>query len=439
MDMGRAREALEQFAVAMSLAPRNVVTHSTYLATLNYMGHLEPGAVFEAHRKFGERFEPTVRRLPPAARPAGDDATRRPLRVGYLSPDLRTHAVAHFIEPVLAHHDRAAVESFCYHDSPIVDAVSRRLQSLAAHWTHAFGMSDDALAQRIQQDGIDILVDLAGHMGNERLLLLARKPASVQATWIGYPNTTGLTSIDFRITDALADPPGMTESLHTEQLVRLPECFSCYQPPADTPPVASLPALRNGFVTFGSFNNIAKMTPQVVQVWARILQRVPQARLTLKTKVLRSPSMQTLVRGAFAAHGVAGERLTLLGNDASVREHFDRCNAIDVALDPFPYNGTTTTLDALWMGVPVVSLAGRSHVGRVGVSQLSNLGLSELIARDEDDYVEIAARLAGDLPRLAALRSGLRERLRASPLMDAPRFTRHLEAAYRSMWQMRRL
>jgi predicted O-linked N-acetylglucosamine transferase (SPINDLY family) len=362
-------------------------------------------------------------------------AKQRPLRIGYVSPDFKQHSVAHFIEPVLAAHDKSKFEVFCYSNNLMTDEVTQRIQSACAHWRVIADQSDEVVAKQIRDDGIDILVDLAGHTPQNRLLVFARKPAPVQATWIGYPNTTGLTTMDYRITDAFADPVGDSDRFHTEKLIRLPECFSCFEAPRESPQVCALPALATGHITFGSFNNPLKFTPAVIEQWLHILKRVPNSRLVLKYQGLDSAFMSALLRAQFGAHGIAPQRLDILGKDVSQFDHMNRYNQIDIGLDPFPYNGTTTTCDALWMGVPVITLAGRSHVGRVGVSQLTNIGLPELIGHNEDDYVDIAVALANDLPRLAALRSGLRERLKASPLMDAPRLTRNLEAVYREMWK----
>jgi len=433
--LGRPREALEQYAMAMSLSPQNTVANSNYLFALNYQANPDRAAIFEAHRKFGEKFERTVKRLPPrnaAKEPLGP---ARPLRVGYVSCDFRSNPVAHFIEPVLKHHDKSRFEIFCYSNHTIVDEVTTRIRKLADHWRDITNLGDDDAARMIRDDGIDILIDLTGHAGNDRLMVFARKPAPVQATWIGYPNTTGLRSIDYRITDTVSDPIGVTDDLYTEKLVRLPDTFSCFQPLANSPDVGVLPATQSDHITFGSFNNFIKMTPEVLQTWARILQRVPTAKLILKYASFQEEKICALVLAEFAKHGVAHERLVLLGNDASQYDHLARYNKIDIALDPFPYNGTTTTCDALWMGVPIIALAGKTHVSRVGVSQLTNIGLPELIAADKDAYVEVAVALASDLPRLAQLRSGLRQRMHISPLMDAPRFTKNLEDAFDLIWK----
>jgi predicted O-linked N-acetylglucosamine transferase (SPINDLY family) len=430
---GKLAEALEHYAISLSIEPDAADVRSNYLYVHNCLAEQNLSAIFQAHREFGARCD---RPMPPAARVGGGTPGR--LRVGYVSPDFRQHSVAHFIEPVLAAHDRERFEVFCYANNTVSDDTTRRLKALVPQWRLIHGRDDAEVAQLIRADGIDILVDLAGHTAKNRLPLFGLKPAPVQVTWLGYPNTTGMTTMDFRITDRFADPPGESDSLHTERLYRMPECFLCFLPPAPSPDVGPLPALHRGFVTFASFNNFAKITPQVIAAWARLLQRVPGSRLAMKNISMDAAHVREHLRTALARAGIEAARLELLSPSATPMEHLERYNAVDIGLDPFPYNGTTTTCDALWMGVPVVALEGRSHVGRVGVSLLNNAGLAQLVARDGDDYVEIAARLAGDLPRLASLRGALRERLRASPLMDAPRFTRHLEAAYADMWRAQR-
>lgn len=349
--------------------------------------------------------------------------------MGYVSPDFHAHSVAYFIEPVLARHDPAAVETYCYAEVAQPDAFTEHMKTLAAHWRGTFGRSDDEVADMIRNDAIDILIDLAGHTAHNRLAVFARRPAPVQVTYLGYPNTAGLPQMDYRLTDAAADPPGQ-EVYYTESLVRLPQGFLCYAPPHESPAVGPLPAATGGCITFGSFNALPKMNNEVIALWARVLQSVPGARLILKNKSLQDA--KTCER--YRQHFHPPERIELLGWLDDPADHLSIYHRVDIALDTFPYNGTTTTCEALWMGVPVITLAGERHAGRVGLSLLTQLGLTELIAKTPDEYVRLAVALAGNRERLAALRAGLRERMRRSPLCDAQSFTRDLEAAYREMW-----
>jgi predicted O-linked N-acetylglucosamine transferase (SPINDLY family) len=284
-------------------------------------------------------------------------------------------------------------------------------------------------------DQIDILVDLAGHSSGNRLSLFARRVAPVQVNWIGYPNTTGLNEMDYRITDPKADPPGMTEKLHSEELVRLPDSFLCYRPGSDFPPENPLPMFVNRFVTFGSFSNFIKVTPDLLDMWARILGAVPNSRLFFRARGMTDARFQQDILPIFERHGVNSERITILGHARSVIDNLRDYHNLDIALDTFPYHGTTTTCESLYMGVPVITLAGRSHVSRVGVSLLQSVGIPDLIAETADDYVSAAIALANDLRRLLDLRKSLRGMVLASPLTDNITFTRHLEAAYRLMWQ----
>jgi predicted O-linked N-acetylglucosamine transferase (SPINDLY family) len=433
MLQGRIDLAFPHYERALSLWPDNVATHHSLLLALNYVSDKDPLTIYAAHLNFARRWEaPLARFIQPHS---NDRSPERRLRIGYVSSDFRRHSVGYFIEPVLAHHDHDQFEIFCYSNHLQEDEVTGWLKSHTDHWRRLVGLSDEQATNQICTDQIDILIDLNGHMGGNRLLAFARQPAPVQVTWLGYPATTGLSAMDYRITDGFADPIGMTEHLHSEKLVRLPECFSCYRPPPEAPEVSGLPARKNGYVTFGSFNNMAKITPEVMAVWARILQSIPGSHLTLKNPALGENATQQMVQKAFTELGITPERLELLSHDPSPRAHLERYGSIDIGLDPFPYNGATTTCEALWMGVPVVALAGRAHAGRVGVSQLSNLGLTELVGNTTEEYVAIATRLATDLEHLSALRTELRARLAASPLTQAPRFTRNLERAYRVMWQ----
>jgi protein O-GlcNAc transferase len=406
---------------------------SSLVAAHNYGAEPTREECFALHRAWAARFEPALGAVLP---PAGPPAEGR-LRVGYVSPDLRDHSVAFFIEPVLAGHDRAAVEVFCYASVARPDAVTARLARLADHWRDVASLGDEALARLIRRDRIDLLVDLAGHTLGNRLPVFAMRPAPVQANWIGYPNTTGLAAIDFRLTDAECDPPG-AEAFHTERLVRLPGGFLCYRPPPDAPAAVTPPADRP--FTFASYNAVAKIGPACIAAWSAILRQRRDARLRLKAVELDGAATRRRLLRAFAAHGVGAERLELRPLIASRREHLASYADVDLALDSFPYNGTTTTCEALWMGVPVLSLRGESHAGRVGASLLRQIGLEELIADDLDAYVATALALAGPdgRTRRQGWWTGLRAAMAARPLCRPALFVPALEQAYRAMADERR-
>jgi predicted O-linked N-acetylglucosamine transferase (SPINDLY family) len=335
--------------------------------------------------------------------------------------------------PIFAHHDHSRFEIVCFADVTGQDDVTQQLRARADAWHVTVGRSHAEVAELIRRERIDLLIDLAGHTAHTRLIVFAHRPAPVQATYLGYPDTTGLSAMDWRLTDAHADPPGDADALHTERLYRLPDTAWCFRPERDAPAVAPLPAESAGHVTFGSFNNFGKVNAAVLDAWAQVLAAVPRARLLIKAASLRDqPTRQRLV-DALAVRGVEPGRVEAVESVKGEREHLALYGRVDIALDTFPYHGTTTTCEALWMGVPVVTLAGPTHASRVGVSLLSSVGLAEQIAPDVAGYVAIAAGLAGDLSSLAQLRRTLRERMLASPLMDAPRFTAHLESAYRAM------
>jgi predicted O-linked N-acetylglucosamine transferase (SPINDLY family) len=353
-----------------------------------------------------------------------------------MSPDFRRHSVAYFFEPLLAHHDKSRFDIHCYANFPSEDEVTFRLQSLAGHWRNIYGMKDKDVADIVRRDGIDILVDLSGHTGGNRLRVFALKPAPVQVTYLGYPDTTGLKTIDYRFTDAEADPPGLTERYHSEKLVRLPSGFLCYRPPDRAPEVQPLPAAaRNGHVTFACFNNFPKLSPQILRVWARILASLPTARLLVKSLALADAESQQYARDYFIGHGLPIERIVMLPRDGSSYDHLRRYGEADIALDVYPYAGTTTTFEALFMGLPVVSLRGRAHVSRVGGSILTRVGAADWVCDDEEAYVARALDLAGDVGRLGELRRSLRQRLLASPLCDGAAFARQVEEAYLRMWE----
>ncbi len=370
--------------------------------------------------------------LTAAAAPHCNDRTGdRPLRVGYVSPHFRHHAVSFFVEPVIAAHDRQRFEVFLYANTTRSDATTQRYGQMPLAWREIAALDDDAAAQTIRDDRIDILVDLSGHLANNRLPLFARKPAPVQVTYLGYQTTTGMSAMDYRLTDPHSDPPGLTDEDYTEKLVRLPGSFFCYQAPPGTPEANELPAAASGHVTFASLNHVNKFTPELFAAWGRILRTVPNARLMV---LAYTPGeLEHKLRRIVAEQGADPAQVEVVNRRPGLA-YFQFHASIDIALDTFPFNGHTTVCDALWMGVPSVMMEGDRYSSRFGGSGLVTLGLQEWIARDADEYVAIAANIAGDLPRLAELRRTLRERLAASPLCDAAGFARKLEAAYRQMW-----
>lgn len=419
MRFAQADAALECSRRATALAPENASHGQKYLFALNY-ANLDPAEVFAAHRDWARRHADP---LTPAEAPKVPPHAR--LRVGYLSQDFRRHVMQFFVEPVLRCHDRERFEIFCYHDSTITDEVTLRLKQYPDHWLDCKAMDDDALRARIRQDEIDILVDLAGHSGNNRMLTLACKPAPVLVTMHGYLNTTGMKAMDYRVSDAIACPPAC-EALHVEKILRMPHCQWCYQPPADAPAPGDPPAIERGQVTFGCFHNLAKINPRVVALWADLLKAVPNARLML---VAWGAKAVAHLRAAFAERGVDEGRL-VFREPARHEEYLKMYREVDIGLDVFPYAGGTTSCESLWMGVPYVSLLTDSVPGRGGASVLSAAGLPELIADSADRYVDIGRALAADLPRLAALRAQLRRRVANSPLTDAAGYTAALEAHF---------
>jgi predicted O-linked N-acetylglucosamine transferase (SPINDLY family) len=432
-EMGRLDEAIVAYQQALSIRADYSSAHSNLVLTMHYPPGLEASVIAEEHRRWNRLHAEPLR---PFIQPhANERSPDRRLRIGYVSPDFRDHSVAYFLEGLLEHHDPAQVEVFCYADVANPDAVTARMEQFAGHWHRIIGLADAELADLIRADGIDILVDLAGHTANNRLPVFARKPAPVQVSWLGYPNTTGLDTIDYRLTDALADPLGSGEELYTEQLVRLPRSGWCYRPFGQSPPVGVPPVHDTGYITFGCFNAMAKINDPLLELSTKILLAVPGSRLLLKNSPVAEPSVRQRISAMLGQAGIGPERLQVLGRVPDIAGHLACYGRVDIALDTFPYHGTTTTCEALWMGVPVVTLAGQTHVSRVGVSLLSNLGLAELIATSPGEYVDLAVGLAADLPRLAGLRASLRERMRASPLMDAAAFASDMEAAYREMWR----
>jgi predicted O-linked N-acetylglucosamine transferase (SPINDLY family) len=427
---GRVADALAVFAQARRLEPERFDLESMELLTLTMSDALTAEQLFARHRAYGERLQAAV--APLADGFAGPRDPDRRLRVGYVSGDFNRHPVAWFALPLLERHDRAAVEVVCYATSDKRDEVTERVRQAADHWRDAAALDDAQLARAIRADAIDVLVDLAGHAGALRLGAFARQPAPVQLGWLGYLHSTGLTRLGYRLSDARADPPGASDRLHTEKLVRLPHSQWCFRPALAAEAAAEPPCVRNGHATFGSFNHAPKLSPSVRRLWARILARLPQSRLLL-VGIPEGRAQADLARD-FAQAGIAPERLTLVPR-VPLDEYLRQFAAVDVALDSWPYGGGTTTFDALWMGVPVLTLTGERSASRSAASILGALGLEEWITDSSEAYVARALQHAADVPRLTALRRTLRPRLQGSPLMDEGAFARDVEAAYRRLWR----
>ncbi len=428
---GRLDEALECAGRAMELAPGNPTMGSNYLVWLLYHPAYSAGQLRRKLQDWREKFaDPLKGEIRPHA---NDRAPERRLRIGYVSPDFRDHVVGRNLMPVFKHGDRERFEVYCYADVGVPDGLTEEFRRRAKVFRVVTGMSHGELAERIRADGIDILVDLALHLGT-RLPVFARQPAPVQVTFAGYPGSTGLETIGYRLTDPFLDPPESVDhaGFYAEKSVPLPASFWCYDPLDESPPaVGPLPALAKGYVTFGCLNNFCKVNAGVLALWERVLAGVPGSRLVMLADegAHRERTLQAL-----EGLGVARERVGFFVKRPR-REYLELYQQIDIGLDTLPYNGHTTSLDSFYMGVPVVTLVGRTVVGRAGLSQLMNLGLPELVGRTEGEYVETARELAGDLARLAKLRAGLRGRMEASPLMDGAGFTRGIEGAYRALWR----
>ncbi|PTY02876.1 hypothetical protein DB347_23325 [Opitutaceae bacterium EW11] len=424
-------EAMETFGQALAQNPAYHEARSARLLTLNYLAGRSREDDYREHLAFGAVAE---------AAPAPELRPRRlepgeKLKLAFLSADLRSHSVAYFLEPLLQHLDRSRFEICLYHDHHQVDAMSERLRAHADLWRNFVGQLNPSVEAAIRADKPDILVDLAGHTGLNRLPLLARRLAPVQITYLGYPNTTGLRAMDYRFVDTLTDPDAEDERFHTEKLVRFSRCAWSYLPPASAPEPA-----RTGDtgVTFGSFNNLAKLSPEILAVWSRILAAVPGSRLLLKGHGLQDPAVRGVVEKKLLHASLDPARVELLGRTPNLASHLELYHRVDIALDAFPYHGTTTTCEALWMGVPVITLRGDRHASRVGVSLLSAAGRPEWIASSADDYVRLAAELANDSVGRNRVRAELRQQLAQSILMDHRGQARRFGEALLQCWAEQR-
>jgi protein O-GlcNAc transferase len=431
---GRAPEAVDCFRHGLKLDPSQDRIHSSLLMALHYTdsANHDPQSLFQEHRAFEKIHVPSP--TTPRPKPYASSPGRR-LRIGYFSPDFRRHSVAFFIEPILSHHDKNHFDIVCYADVATPDAITARFSYMVSLWRNVHGQTDAQVAQQVHADQIDILIDLAGHTGGGRPRLFGLKPAPVQISYLGYPNTTGLESIDYRLTDRIADPPGDADLYHVEKLVRLDPVFLCYQPPIDAPQVTAPPAAQNGFVTFGSFNNLAKITPATVQLWSKLIRAVPRSRLLLKARGLQNVALSHALADSFHAQGIDRDRLFFQGHTTQLSDHLACYGQLDIALDPVAYNGTTTTCEALWMGVPVITLAGQTHRSRIGATLLSSVGHREWIAGNSEEFMRLGISLVSDPEHMKNIRRHLRHQLRAGPITDGQGFTRGYEIALQQIWQ----
>ncbi len=416
LEMGQQARSLACFEKAMALLPELQMSASNFLLASNYSCD-DPEVSFKYHKDWGQKALQYKRDdnfvLP--------ERKHKKIRIGFLSPDFRKHSVTYFLKPIFRHCPKDEFEIYAYSDARVLDDVAKALQSHSDHWQFVFQQDNDDLIDTLRADELDILFDLSGHTAKNRLLIFVNRLAPIQINYLGYPNTTGLTSMDYRMVDDFTDPPG-SEKYATETLLRLPKSFLCYDALPDAPNIEPLPALSADKVTFGSFNNLAKLTPAVIAVWARLINHVENSHLFIKAKPLVDDVTKETYIELFEQAGLSRERLTLMGAIRETAGHLAAYHQVDIGLDTFPYHGTTTTCEALWMGVPVVTLAGNRHAARVGVSLLTHAGLPECIANSVEEYIDIAARLAGDINALAQLRLSLREKMKTSSLVDQPAF-----------------
>lgn len=434
LGLSHVDEAITHFRRAEQAAPGSLFALKNIALSLNYIC-VSKEEVYDAHLELGEAMRRAVAatRDEKFAYPRADTAKR--LRIGFVSSDFRGHSVSFFMLNLLRELDHRNFEYHAFYTTDQEDERSQIFRTLLHYWHRVHALTIPELADKVRQQQIDILIDLTGHTTHSRTELFALRAAPVQMSWIGYPNTSGLNEIQYRITDNWADPPGGGDAFHTEKLLRMPRSFLCYSPPDTAPEVVPPPSERNGYITFGSFNLRTKISAQCIELWALVLKAVPTSRLLLKSVFgFGDETLKAAFLESFARHGVASERITLLTSESSLGSHLGRYGDIDIAVDTFPYCGTTTTCEALWMGVPVITLAGDRHVSRVGVSLLNNAGLPELVAADAGAYVQLAVDLAADPERLQTLRSSMRDRLRSSALLDAKGMARDIEGVWRDVW-----
>ncbi len=430
ISLGQTEKAVELLQKVAQMRPEHDIVHSNYFIYSHYLQNFPRAEIFNDIVKWAARnMSP---RMAKKHHSNTSDPNRR-LKIGYISPDFRNHSVTFFFEPLLEAHDRDKVEVFGYGNVFHHDETTERLKSKFDQYRNVRPLDNKAKAELIESDGIDILVDLAGHSGHTGLYAMAYKPAPIQATWLGYPDTTGMSQVDYKITDAIADPPG-SEQYYSEKLFYLPGIFLCYSPCGIQPPLAPSPFIETKHITFGCFNNSSKINPLIIGLWAEILKQVPNSNLLLKFKSGQDDEIRDIFLKQFEQAGIAKDRIAISGWLQSPADLM-LYNKVDIALDTFPYNGTTTTCQALLMGVPLISLVGENHMSRVGLSIFKNLGMEFFAAPTPQQYVARAVALAMKPDSLAKIRNTMRDRLRASALCNKAVFAARMENAYRQMWQ----
>jgi predicted O-linked N-acetylglucosamine transferase (SPINDLY family) len=426
---GECIDAIHIYKKIISFDNKTPQLYSNYLTCWNYLPSVCHEEIYQAHCNFNSLFQS----IPLFNKHRSHRPPKKKLRIGYVSPDFCRGSVGFFIEPILRHHDHKKFEIFCYANINQPDKVTHRMQENVTHWIDTNILSDDQMAAKIFQDEIDILVDICGHFSGNRLPVFARQPAPVQVTYLGYPNTTGLSSIQYRLTDAIADPDN-ADAYHCEKLIRVESPFLCYQPVENSPDISPLPAESNGYITLGSLNNLAKINDHIIDIWANILRQLPYSKLLLKARPFNDQYIRKQYLNKFHKYGINPDRLIFRGHQESIKSHLKTYHEIDLALDPFPYHGTTTTCDAIWMGVPVISLYGNIHAARVGATILSSLGMEDFIAQSVSDYIEKAVKICLNKRLLKTIRRQLRRLMQSSPLMDPGALTENIESLYKKMW-----
>lgn len=425
---GDISSALKNYRKAVEIRPDWTGAASNTLLAENYISNNQKD-LFSQHVQWGDSFKPPDQQ----GLQGFSNRDGKKIRVGYVSPDLRAHSVAWFLMAILQNHNRRLFHITCFSDTGSPDNVTSKIRSLADDWKNIYGLPDDEACRRIRESDIDILVDLAGHTANNRLGVFAMQAAPVQATYLGYPNTTGLKTVKYKITDGLVDPAGDADTFHTENLIRLPDCFLCYTPNNDSPECAPAPFARNHYITFGSFNVLAKISDECIETWSTILHQSQKSKLVIKSAGLEDPDTRKFISSRFRQYNIDPQRIEMIQRTKDMRSHLELYGRVDITLDTFPYNGTTTTCESLWMGVPVISLTGNRHAGRVGHSLLAQVGLEELTAENQERYVSIAKSLSENTRQLLSYRKTLRDRMANSPLCDGHEFTRSLEKALTGM------